>query len=74
MAKFAQSSTPLFFLLPAGEKAGPAAKRWEDEGEQVPQGQHPLSLTFPLLAQWAPSSPQRGEEKRNLAAQAAGGI
>jgi hypothetical protein len=72
MAKITQSSICAFFLLPVGEKAGPAAKRWEDEGEQVLQSQYLIPLTFPLLAQWAPSSPPRGEENRSSRAQAAG--
>jgi Na+-translocating ferredoxin:NAD+ oxidoreductase RnfC subunit len=73
MARIAQSSMPLSFLLPMGEKAGPAAKRWEDEGEQVLHGQYLIPLTFPLLKQWAPSSPPWGEENRKSGVQAGGG-
>ena len=73
MAKIKQSGNCASFLLPGGEKAEPAAKRWEDEGEWVPQSQYLVPLTFPLLAQWAPSSPPGGEENRSSGAQAAGG-
>ena len=73
MAKITPSGTCVSFLLPLGEKAGPAAKRWEDEGEQVLQGQYRFPLTFPLPAQWAPSSPPWGEENRSSDALVAGG-
>ena len=73
MAKITQSGICVSFLLPVGEKAGPAAKRWEDEGERVLQSQYLFPLTVPLLAQWAPSSPPRGEEIRSSDAPVAGG-
>ena len=73
MAKIKPSGTCVSFLLPVGEKAGPAAKRWEDEGERVLKSQCLIPLTFPLLAQWAPSSPPWGEENRSSVALVAGG-
>jgi len=72
MARIAPHRTPSSFLLPVGEKAGPAAKRWEDEGEQVLKGQYLIPLTFPLLAQWAPSSPPWGEENSKSGVQQGG--
>jgi hypothetical protein len=51
--------------LPLGEREGPAAKRWEGEGmrrltNKVRSHLH-RALTLPLLAQWAPPSPLKGE-------------
>ena len=43
--------------LPAGVREGPAAKRWVGEG--LPSAA--FSLTPPLLPQWVPPSPLKGE-------------
>ena len=49
------------FLLPVGEKEGPAPKAWEEAEDQVHQFRDLLPLTLPLLTQWAPPSPPWGE-------------
>ena len=37
------------FPLSLGERAGPVAKQWEGEGDQVRQLNHLLPLTFPRV-------------------------
>ncbi len=53
----------ILFLLPSGEKEGPARHAWEDEGDLAIQLHDLIPLTLPLQKQWAPPSPRWGEGK-----------
>ena len=53
------------FPLSLGERAGPVAKQWEGEGEQVNKFNHLFPLTFPRGSRAGPFLSPLGRGKGN---------